>query len=371
MPTSTLPTVGQVVAARGATSGFDYLRIGLAVAVVAIHSWRVTVGPDAMEDVATPFAALINLILPLFFGLSGFLVAGSLERVRDLRVFLTFRALRIFPALTVEVVLSALVLGPLLTSAALGAYFADPLFARYLANAAGIVSFQLPGVFAANPTTEVNGALWTVPYELECYLLLAGLALLTVVRRPPLLLGVVLLWGAYLTASTLLDFGGADGGFGVTVAGAETARVRVSQLLVPSFLAGVTLFVWRDRMPFGPAWIAGSGALALLCLTSPLFYGFAPLPAAYLAAGLGLQTPRKSALLRSGDYSYGIYLYAYPVQQAVWQLAPGGQTYLGNLVLSLLFVSLFAAFSWHGIEKPALRLKTVFFGRKPLQSRPA
>ena len=92
-------TIGEVVATHGATSGFDYLRIGLAVAVVGVHSLRITTGPDALEAVSVPMAALINLILPLFFGLSGFLVAGSLERVRDLRVFLAFRALRIFPAL--------------------------------------------------------------------------------------------------------------------------------------------------------------------------------------------------------------------------------------------------------------------------------
>lgn len=363
------PTIGEVVTARGATSGFDYLRVGLAVAVVAVHSWRVTAGPDAMESVSTPLAALINAILPLFFGLSGFLVAGSLERVRDLRVFLTFRALRIFPALTVEVFLSALVLGPLLTSAALGAYFGDPLFARYLANAAGLVSFRLPGVFEDNPTPEVNGALWTVPYELECYVLLAILAVLTIARRPALLVGFVLVWGAYLCASTALDVG--REGFAVTVAGAETARVHVSELLVPSFLAGVALFVVRDRVPFAAPLIAGAGAATVACLTSPYLYGFAPLPAAYLAAGLGLQTPAKSALLRSGDYSYGIYLYAYPVQQAVWQIAPTGQSYLSNLVLSLAVVSLFAAFSWHVIEKPCLRLKRVFFDRKLLQSRPA
>ena len=363
-----LPTIGQVVAARGATAGFDYLRIGLAVAVVAVHSWRVTVGPDAMEGVATPLAALINTILPLFFGLSGFLVAGSLERVRDLRVFLTFRALRIFPALSVEVFLSALLLGPLLSSVSLGAYFGDPLFARYLANAAGIVSFRLPGVFTDNPTQEVNGALWTVPYELECYILLAILALLTIARRPRLLVGLVLAWGAFLCVTTVLDVDRT--GFAVTVAGAETARVHVSELLVPSFLAGVALFVIRDRVPFSAPRIAAAGAATVACLTSPYLYGFAPLPAAYLAAGLGLQTPPKSALLRSGDYSYGIYLYAYPVQQAVWQLAPAGQSYLGNLLLSLAVVSLFAAFSWHVIEKPCLRLKRVLFDRQPLQSRP-
>ena len=364
------PTIGEVAAARGATSGFDYLRVGLAVAVVGVHSWRVTTGPGAMEDVHVLLAALINLILPLFFGLSGFLVAGSLERTRNLKVFLTFRALRIFPALTVEVVLSAVLLGPLLTTLTLGAYLGDPLFARYLANALGIVSFELPGVFRANPTTEVNGSLWTVPYELECYVLLSVLALVTATRRPRLLLGGLLAYGAYLCASTVLDLG-LGGAYGVTVAGAETARVHVSYLLVPSFVAGVVLYLLRDRVPFGAGLIGLSALLAYACLTTPYLYGLTPLPAAYLAAGLGLQAPPKSALLRSGDYSYGVYLYAYPVQQAVWQLAPGGRGYLGNLLLSLLLVSLFAAFSWHVVERPALSLKRVFFGRKPLQSRPA
>ena len=362
-------TIGEVIEARSATSSFDHLRIGLAVAVVAVHSWRITVGPDAMESLAAPLAALVNLIVPLFFGLSGFLVAGSLVRVKSLRVFLTFRALRIFPALTVEVVLSAILLGPLLTTLTLGAYVGDPLFARYLANAVGLVSFELPGVFRTNPTTEVNGSLWTVPYELECYVLLAVLSVMTATRYPRVLAGLLLAYGAYLSFGTALDIG--REGFAITVAGAETARVHVSLLLVPSFVAGVILFLLRDRVPFGPRLVALSGALAVLCLATPWAYGFAPLPAAYLAAGLGVQKPPKNRLLRSGDYSYGVYLYAYPVQQAVWSLAPGGQSYLGNLATSLVLVSLFAAFSWHAVEKPCLRLKRVLFDRMPLQSRPA
>lgn len=61
-----------------------------------------------------------------------------------------------------------------------------------------------------------------------------------------------------------------------------------------------------------------------------------------------------------GDYSYGIYLYAAPIQQAAWYFTDIGKTYLGNVALSLALVSIFATFSWHAIEKPMLRLKKLF-----------
>ena len=357
------PSVAEVMAARGATSGFDYLRLFLSVAVVGIHAVRVTRGPDALASAPEWAWVFINAILVMFFALSGFLVAGSLARIRRLVPFLAARALRIFPALTVEVFLSALILGPLLTTLSLGAYASDPLFWRYLANALGIISFELPGVFDGNPAPEVNGSLWTVPYELECYVLLALLAAATVVRRPAVLLGGVALYGAYLGLSTVVDVDLAPT-FQATMRAPEEVGVALSYILVPSFVAGVTIHALREHLPLNAALGAAAGLLALLMLGSPLLYGLAVLPAAYATAALGLANPPRDRVVASGDYSYGIYLYAYPVQQAVWLLAPGGQTILGNLAISLVIVSLFAAFSWHAIEKPTLRLKR-HFGQAP------
>jgi peptidoglycan/LPS O-acetylase OafA/YrhL len=154
----------------GRATGFDYLRLVLALAIVVWHSVATSYGLAVAHALyAGPLRAVLGALLPMFFALSGFLVAGSLQRCRTLPMFLALRALRIFPALTVEVVLSALVLGPLLTTLPLAQYLADPLFWQYLRNAGGDVHFFLPGVFAGNPVRgQINAQLWTVPFELKC-----------------------------------------------------------------------------------------------------------------------------------------------------------------------------------------------------------
>ena len=120
----------------------------------------------------------------MFFALSGFLVAGSLLRSRTVAMFLASRIIRIFPALSVEVLLSAVLLGPLFTSLTLAQYFRSHEFWGYWWNLVGHVHFRLPGVFDANPNPNVvNGQLWTVPYELYCYVLLALVTLIGGVRH--------------------------------------------------------------------------------------------------------------------------------------------------------------------------------------------
>ncbi|ULK95960.1 acyltransferase family protein [Bradyrhizobium sp. I71] len=118
----------------GQSTGWDYLHICLAIFVVFMHSFRITQGDwiaDAMSN--SIFRGLFNSILPVFFALSGFLVAGSLER-NTLPTFLALRGLRILPALAVEITLSALIIGPLFTEFTLREYFSDPSFGLSPAN---------------------------------------------------------------------------------------------------------------------------------------------------------------------------------------------------------------------------------------------
>ncbi|MEO8297508.1 MAG: acyltransferase family protein [Burkholderiales bacterium] len=102
---------------KGFATGFDYLRIGLSLAVLAWHSYGYTHGIEASSVLADKWAAWLTLpVLPMFFALSGFLVTSSLERTGNIGIFMWHRAVRIVPALAVEVFLSALILGPFLSS---------------------------------------------------------------------------------------------------------------------------------------------------------------------------------------------------------------------------------------------------------------
>src|SRR3954469_8816088 len=195
-------SIGQSLRDQGGVGpGFDLLRLVLAFSVLFIHCslWR-PVGPDLdllplFPSLPLPTWAFTTAIVPLFFALSGFLVAGSAESL-SLTDFITNRALRIVPALAVEITLCALLLGPLTTSVAWASYFSDAQFYRYFLNAFGWIQYELPGVFKDNPHTDyVNGSLWTVPHEISVYIVLAISIYFGVFQRRGLMLcGVIVLF---------------------------------------------------------------------------------------------------------------------------------------------------------------------------------
>ena len=163
---------------KGLGPGFDFLRIFLALAIVAWHSRNVVYWTNDNLITDTPFWFGEYCLVPIFFALSGFLVAASGMRL-NLQNFLINRGLRILPALALEILFSAFLLGPLFTVLPLSDYFSSPLLYRYLTNMVGLVNYYLPGVFVHHPWTMVNGALWTIPYEMICY---AVISILIVTR---------------------------------------------------------------------------------------------------------------------------------------------------------------------------------------------
>jgi peptidoglycan/LPS O-acetylase OafA/YrhL len=186
-------TISDRVRVTGFSSGFDYLRLTLAVAVLVWHTFPILHDvPVARDFFTSPWGVLPRIILPMFFALSGFLVAASLER-NSLPIFLAYRAIRIVPALAMEVGLSALILGPLMTTLPLSEYFSQRQVYGYFLNAIGFIRYLLPGVFENNPWPRfVNGSLWTVPFELECYIALAMLAVVGITARVRWLVAIIL-----------------------------------------------------------------------------------------------------------------------------------------------------------------------------------
>jgi peptidoglycan/LPS O-acetylase OafA/YrhL len=342
----------RIAATGGHASGFDYMRLCLALSIVCLHSSITSYGrfaDQAMFD--TPFKPLLRLILPAFFALSGFLVAGSLERSKTLGMFVGLRVIRIYPALAVEVLISAFIIGPLVTSATLTTYFTDPEFSYYLRNVFGDIHFLLPGVFEHNPLPLiVNGQLWTIPFELYCYAVLAGITVLGLKKYRMLGPAFVVL---IIVAYVFVTLSRHHGKF-VTYAGALNGA-----LLIATFLAAVSIYLYRDVLPWTPAAGMISGVLALISLDfQPYSDFFAPFPVAYFTVYLGLMNPSRRALM-GADYSYGIFLYGFAVQQTVVHFVPAAHFWLVNMLITVPAVVLVAAASWHFVERPAQRLKTV------------
>lgn len=329
-------------------SGFDYMRLVLAVGVVYAHAMLLTdTHPMWPWPLLQIESLIIAFIVPMFFALSGFLVAGSLERSPTLISFLGLRIFRILPALNVEVILSALILGPLFTVLPLAEYYSDPLFRQYFWNMLGHVQYHLPGVYQSNPLTSVNGQMWTVPYELACYVILSGLALFGIFKRRDWLL--IFMLGCY----ALQGFNnwyrpnpGYAGAGGTTV--------------VMAFIAGLLVHRFRDRLPWSASMAAAAFVMTLVLVQFvPNGIRFSALPLAYFTAYLGLLNPMRQPLILSGDYSYGIYLYAFPIQQAVIVCLPDHRIWYVNFAISLPISAAFACISWWFVEKPVMDRKAV------------
>lgn len=343
------PTLGGRMEAAGRASGFDYLRLALAVLILVFHA-------IAQQSPKTPFTTFMLLgpgtvvrdtIVPMFFGLGGFLVAGSLDRTKSLVTYLGLRVLRIFPALWVDILFAALVLGPLLTTLPLREYFTHPEFGVYFLNLIGEIHYLLPGVFKDNPNPLVNGQLWTVPWDLGSYIALSVFTLLGFYgRRRRFFLLACAAQVAFPAVYAFLRYfhGYSTGTFHLVV--------------VPCFLAGVLFHLYRDQI----RWNARLFCLSLAVITLAMLIDrrlilLLTFPMLYVTVYLGAFNPKRHWIISSGDYSYGLFLYHRQFQQALWLLVPFATTWYGNLLLSAP-LSLAAAFlSWHLVEKFALSQK--------------
>ncbi|WP_161494837.1 acyltransferase family protein [Bradyrhizobium canariense] len=346
-------TLGErLVACSGRPSGFDYLRITLAICVVIIHTGTTGYGIEGNNFFwETALRGISKMVVPMFFALSGFLVAGSLERSNTLTMFVGLRIIRIFPALTVEVLLSALILGPIFTNLTLWNYFSDPLFFKYLLNVTGHVSFYLPGVFTSNLEKTVNSQLWTVPFELYCYLTLSGLIVIGLRKRGSLVLFGVVGMAVFSVAYAVYKRGDEWYLLSKAIPGLS---------LVSTFLAGVALHLYRDKV----RWSAEYGlASAIICYAGFQFVPgvdfFVFVPLAYLTVWMGLLNPPRNFFIEGADYSYGVYLYSFPIQQMVASFGSFYRQWFISLPISLTITTVFAAFSWHLIEKPFLSQKKI------------
>jgi peptidoglycan/LPS O-acetylase OafA/YrhL len=355
--TGTIPNIGNVLQSRsGIGGGFDFLRITLAYSVVAWHSIYIAEGSD-------PFGGTHFLwfpgyaILSMFFALSGFLITASAVRL-SLSNFIINRALRIVPALLVDVVLSAIVLGTLFTSLSLSEYFHSLGFWRYFGNVLGAISLKLPGVFESNPDHSVNISLWTIPYEIGCYLLMTALILAKCLNRPKRVLALCLAFGAIAIAIYLAEPDLAT----ESLQDPRAIFVGKGSRLFMSFILGIAMYLYRFHIAYSHR---SAIACSLLCfaiaaigpLPSALLNILLAPPLAYLTVYVGVSELPKLPLFKGGDYSYGIYLYGYPLQQTLITLLPLNGKPVALFIAVLPVVTAFAMLSWHAIECPILKVR--------------
>lgn len=309
-------------------NSFDALRLLAALMVVFHHSLVLSGHPSPSWAIGGDLGVVG---VGIFFVISGHLICASFERSATVSDYLSKRALRIFPALIVAVALTALVLGPMVSSLSPATYFREPQTWLYIGKNALLfpVDYALPGVFADAPLPGVvNGSLWTLRLEFTCYLALAGLGLAGLLRRS--VVGVLAICAGIAALSIE--------GFGATIFADDVSRlVLIACKFGFLFLTGAWAHLYR-RAP--PLW----STLASAALLATPFW-ILGLPLVTLAIGR-ICSPRPPA-----DISYGLYIYAFPIQQV---LAAHGMLSFPASVAATMPLALV---SWYLVEKPALRLK--------------
>jgi len=329
-------------------NNFDFLRVFAALMVVYGHGWVLSTntGPGFW---GVPFA---RIGLDIFFSISGYMVTGSWMRTPDLRSFFAKRALRILPGLAACVLFTTFVLGARLTRLPLGEYLTSQGTFKYLANIVLHPTLYLPGVFEGMKLGgAVNGSLWSLFPEALCYLTVPVFAMLAIrTRMWALGLGGVLagglgLWLFYGYAGDVLVVNATD--------------VKYMLVQVPFFFIGGLFRLLEDRVPgLYRADVALLGYTLNWMVSS--WYGWWNVPVEwatlpYMALCFGrMSMPVLRRTGRFGDFSYGLYLYAFPVQQVILGAMPHDEyPILTCMVLTLPF----AVLSWHLVEAPALRWK--------------
>lgn len=292
----------------------------------------------------------------IFFAISGYLVAQSWERDPHVLRFLAKRALRIFPGLAVCTLLSVLVLGPLLTTLDAGTYWRNEHTRGYLTNMALYITYHLPGVFANNRLPHaVNGSLWSLPVEFFMYLLLALLGLLAAAFKA--VSNRLLAWAVGVMAFVFMLLAALWAGTTTEALVMYRTDLRQVPMCGVYFLVGASLFCFKLTKYFTLSNVLLALVLWLCLGVQPHWFAMAAwvvLPFVVLAFGLA----RQPWLVRmhARDYSYGIYIYAFPVQQTLVSFWP--EMALPAYLLSTLVITVaLAALSWHFVEKPALKLK--------------
>lgn len=372
--------------------GFDLLRVALAILVVVYHAANVTRGPS----VPLGWAWLIgDSIVPCFFVVSGFLIAASAQR-RSLPQFLANRFLRIMPAFAVTVAATALIVGPLFTNLPLGGYFSAQGFRDYFLNLVGGLPTGLPGVFETLPNSGmVNLSLWSIRWEFGCYLLIAAAAAAGALKRPRIMIGLCLAIilipsalevarlgyhllrpaaeltptqpnGAYFRRPVEAELGSYDDILVQVYVFVAGWYFRV----VTFFAAGVAAYLLRARIPYSPkAALLGLAAVPLISAAIPEGFSVALsnllllAPLSYFVLVAGVSDLRPPVPFASGDYSYGIYLFAFPVQQIVHLSGVDLGYWPLNALASLPIIAGLAMLSWHWLERPILSRRTAIANR--------
>ena len=322
-------------------NNYDLLRLLAAICVIFGHSYAIAPKTGWID----PLQQLIHfnysggLAVIVFFFLSGLFVSTSIQKNPNIVRFFVHRVLRIFPALIVAVFLSVFIIGPLFTTLSLKQYFSNSETISYFYHNISLTDLQwkLPGVFSTSKY-GVNGSLWTLPLEVRLYLLVAFFGFFQLLKNK---------WVASLFFILV-----------ITLVVVNKGALRYftqdpdAYYVFGLFIAGAICSFFKERILLGVSGIVILGFFSLFCwntfLRDAVFYLWVCYALLFI-----FQTNALKALKLKGDYSYGVYIYGFPIQQSINACFPNHTPFF-NFLLSAPCAIVIGIVSWHWIEKPFL-----------------
>lgn len=339
-------------------NNFNFIRAFAALAVLVSHAYPIAWGSRTVQ----PFEEALGLPLGrfaviFFFIVSGYFITQSSLRSKGPFDFWIARFLRIYPGLFVSLSLTAL-LGVGISSLGFADYFSNRETYTYLPAGLSLlwVQYTLPDVFGGNPFPQVvNGSLWTLFYEVLCYAMVSALAVLGILqckmRRAGFFAAYLII---YVAAKAMMLTGHTP----AWVSPAATNFLNHLLELTPAFVIGMLFYIYRDRLPLN---VVTCGLLVLCTVFSantPFYREMLLFSAAFCTFYIGFRSLQVLHPFNNlGDYSYGIYIYAFPIEQFVAHCF-NGISALGIIAIATPITITVSAASWHTIEAPVLSLRS-------------
>jgi peptidoglycan/LPS O-acetylase OafA/YrhL len=347
-------------AANARDNNFNLLRMLAASAVLVSHAYPIALGSGALEPLSSLLQMSLGTLAVLsFFAISGFFISQSSDRRNGLIEFSVARILRVYPGLVLVLLLTVFFIGPIFTVQTQTSYFSKPETFLYFPRNLSLkwLQYDLPGVFQHNPYgPAINGSLWSLFYEVSCYGMVAVLGLIPPKGRNWAFSSFLALYTAAYLLLKVLYRNGLD----------QSDLLANFHLLTLPFVIGMTFYRFRRFLPLNIL------VCATVCIVPVLTYGtfwfreIFVICWCYFIFYVGyLRSAPLSVYNNFGDYSYGMYIYAFPFEQivaALWKdISP-------LTLISISFPATLAAamLSWHFIESWAIAHRS--FAAQWLQS---
>jgi peptidoglycan/LPS O-acetylase OafA/YrhL len=336
------------------TNNFGFLRLLFAILVILSHSSELVDGNRSREILSVVFGPLTfgGIAVDGFFLISGFLLVQSFEN-STLRDYVVKRVLRIYPGFVAAYLVCVFVFGPYSGGDpwSLGRNDWLILFGRIIM----LSPPYLDGAFAHLPEPQLNGSVWTIRYEFFCYGLIAALGLLSLLGRRLLMVGLAtaLLLAMSALRAKLPIFG-------------EYWLQHPSLIhFTALFCCGSAYYRMSDSIPYRPVWAAIAALLLAAFMYSNIFSEMAfAVFGGYLIFWFALHVPTRylSQVGQNTDISYGVYLYAWPIQNSIIYRHPDISPWL-LFVVSTAFAVICGFVSWTIVERRMMALKHRFVAR--------